>query len=69
MMGRSETWAKGVDYCRSCDGYTAEVGKMDQDGWCERCCYRNVLTQIADDPAVSLDVRSQARQVLAEWEN
>jgi hypothetical protein len=34
-------------YCRACDGYTAEVGKLEESGWCERCSYRDALQQIA----------------------
>lgn len=36
------------DYCRSCDGYSAEVGKLDESGCCERCTYRNALETISN---------------------
>lgn len=35
------------DYCRSCSGYSADVGNLDDNGWCERCTYRNALEAIA----------------------
>lgn len=61
------------DYCVSCDGYEADVGKPNEHGWCERCSYRNTLITIAEADPVDMVLdptwaQRNAEVVLLEWQ-